>query len=1023
MKKLIKTLILIFVVPTTVNAQLQIGREPDVPSAQTWDFIKYGNAKANLHTGMINITIPFYTYKDNDFEIPISFDYASDGFKPNSLSGILGHDWVLNVGGCITREVRGIPDDVKEHIRIPAYMMDEIWYSDNICKGFYYLHKSGISENDLDFNFTLNNKDDVISYYSTGNSPVYYDVEPDIFHFNFMGYSGSFYLWYKDKIKVYHANTYNGEFKITLTINEYYKYSSFEITTGDGYRYVFGNSDYTGQGDYPGTMPNIGLDFNKKTDPFSPSDDSSYPVIKTWKLIKIIAPNRRVAEFNYMTTERLDKNGNRATDIKEYYPASTLHGYALYNEDGQDCSFPEQIKNINKIDSCSLYTDYLTSINIDGIPYINFFYKEIKGERVKYITNNSWDMRTKQIDSLYLKLDSINTPWTSCSFSYKYPTFNNTNYPLNKIPFLDSIKISGEGSYVFEYYNREDKQFPYMGTFSLDHWGYYNGNNESNPPTDLSTIFTDDIDTFDEKIKSEYAIIREPVPACAIMGTLGWIKYPAGGYSVLHYEPHKYSAAVRRVYAYNYEPTVLNVLPEKITGGLRIKKIDNYTDNNTIAESTSYIYEKEDGTESGTLIHFPRYGINYEASSTAGTKVYYHKSLMDIWSYDKSHIEYSRIIEKKADNSSIIYNYPDYSSVPNKFASGSSVGIPTRICYNDNSISMAFYELLFSKRNMLINILTSDMSMFNERNRLIKKDIISDNGELLRSEKWRYNSSIGLDSHRTYNIAGEDYIISNLEASNSPLEQASVSNYFGNGDSINENTTYTYNSVGQTARISATDSKGNIKNVMYEYVTDLPNPTGILDTMKQYNLIDYPLSEKVYLNGVLSEGKQYRYKSVYNPNLNQKIIVIAQIESYDKEKAVWETDTKYNHYDKYGNLLEIENRNGIKTCYLWGYGGRYLIAKISNCSLTQIKNINGFANIETTLIQGAINNYESILREIQEAEITTFYYEKFSRLTKTIDTAGHITTYDYKNEQHGKIGEMTNELGKFTKYNYSTDEN
>jgi hypothetical protein len=1002
-----------------------MGREPDVPSAQTWDFIKYGNAKANLHTGMVNVSIPFYTYKDKDFEIPISFDYTSDGFKPNSLSGILGHDWVLNVGGCITREVRGTPDDVIERIRIPVYFMDTIFYSENICKGFHYLHESGISESSLDFNFTLDYKDDVISYYSMGNSPVYYDVEPDIFHFNFMGYSGSFYFWYNGKTKVYHANTYNGEFKIKLTINEYYKYSSFEITTGDGYRYVFGNSDYTGQGDYPGTMPNIGLDFNKKKDPLSPFNDTSYPIIKTWKLIKIIAPNGRIAQFNYMTTGAIDKNGNRAADIKEYNPVSTTHKYVLFgsNPNENQCAFPYYPRNTSKIDSCRLFTDYLSSISIDGVPYINLFYEKIMGERVKYVANNSWTVRTKEIDSLYLKLDSIDTPWKGCSFTYKYPTFNNTNYPLNKIPFLDSVKISGEGSYVFEYYNREDRRFPYIGTFSLDHWGYYNGNNENNPPTDLAAIFTDDTDTFEEKILPEYSAIREPVPACAIMGMLGWIKYPTGGHSVLHYEPHKYSTAVRRVYAYNYEPTVLNVLPEKITGGLRIKKIDNYTDNNTIAESTSYTYKKEDGTESGTLVHFPRYGIAYNASSEAGTKIYYHKSLMDIWSYDKSHIEYSRIIEKKADNSSIIYNYPDYSTVPNKFTSSDIyVEIPTRLCFfEESSTGMAFYGLTFSKRHMVKNILMSDMSMFNERNRLIKKDIISDNGKLLRSEKWRYNPNIGLDSHRAYNIAGEYYIISDRTASNFPLEQTSVSSYFGNSDSINENTAYTYNSLGQTSMISTTDSKGKTKRIQYEYVTNMTNPVGILDTMKRYNLIDYPLSEKVYLNEVLYEGKQYKYKSVYNP-YNQKIIVIAQTESYNKEKNVWETDTKYNYYDRHGNLLESENRNGIKTCYLWGYGGRYLIAKINNCSLAQIKNISDLANIETTLIQGSVNDYESVLREIQGAEVTTFYYEKFSRLTKTVDPAGHVTTYDYKNEQHGKTGEMTNELGKFTKYNYSTDD-
>lgn len=57
------------------------------------------------------VNVPIYTYKDNDFELPISVSYVSEGFVPSRQTGILGLNWFLNCGGSIAREIKGIPDD------------------------------------------------------------------------------------------------------------------------------------------------------------------------------------------------------------------------------------------------------------------------------------------------------------------------------------------------------------------------------------------------------------------------------------------------------------------------------------------------------------------------------------------------------------------------------------------------------------------------------------------------------------------------------------------------------------------------------------------------------------------------------------------------------------------------------------------------------------------------------------------------------------------------------------------------
>lgn len=62
------------------------------PSAQAWDFVRYGNTPVNLYTGTARVEIPVYTYNDADFTIPISLGYAYGVFMPAQQTGIVGLD-------------------------------------------------------------------------------------------------------------------------------------------------------------------------------------------------------------------------------------------------------------------------------------------------------------------------------------------------------------------------------------------------------------------------------------------------------------------------------------------------------------------------------------------------------------------------------------------------------------------------------------------------------------------------------------------------------------------------------------------------------------------------------------------------------------------------------------------------------------------------------------------------------------------------------------------------------------------
>lgn len=139
---------------------------------------------------------------------------------------------------------------------------------------------------------------------------------------------------------------------------------------------------------------------------------------------------------------------------------------------------------------------------------------------------------------------------------------------------------------------------PPVGSYNIDYWGYYNGatNNQDFIPVttttvgELNSVTFVNGDTYNNgftNLTSTYTFghaNREPSAAYMKAGILNKITYPTGGYTLFEYEPHV------------YQSTFGGVTTDKLGGGLRVKKIKNYTDNNTLSKEVNYVYgEGENG--------------------------------------------------------------------------------------------------------------------------------------------------------------------------------------------------------------------------------------------------------------------------------------------------------------------------------------------------------------------------------------------------------------------------------------------
>ena len=85
------------------------------PSPTAASLGKYGNIPVSYHTGTPNISIPLYELKGRELNLPISMSYHASGVRVEEVASWVGLGWSLNAGGVITRTVYGNPDENKVH--------------------------------------------------------------------------------------------------------------------------------------------------------------------------------------------------------------------------------------------------------------------------------------------------------------------------------------------------------------------------------------------------------------------------------------------------------------------------------------------------------------------------------------------------------------------------------------------------------------------------------------------------------------------------------------------------------------------------------------------------------------------------------------------------------------------------------------------------------------------------------------------------------------------------------------------
>lgn len=102
MKRSLVTCLLLGIVSVLHAQELSVE-----PSQQAKSYLNSKNVSVDHSTGIFYYKVPLFEIRMGDYSLPISLDYTAKGVKTDDVPGDAGYNWNLNVGGVVTRMIRG----------------------------------------------------------------------------------------------------------------------------------------------------------------------------------------------------------------------------------------------------------------------------------------------------------------------------------------------------------------------------------------------------------------------------------------------------------------------------------------------------------------------------------------------------------------------------------------------------------------------------------------------------------------------------------------------------------------------------------------------------------------------------------------------------------------------------------------------------------------------------------------------------------------------------------------------------
>ena len=429
----------------------------------------YGNHPVELSTGLVPISINLYEVKCGSLSVPIRLNYHGGGIKVEQDATWVGLGWDLDFGGSVVRTMNGFVDELEDYTNVPdaTSISTQLANDDFSNYGTFYslACRTGLHQ---------------------------YSFRPDLFSYNVLGYSGTFFT---DGTGEIHPISHE---PISGMLTSQPLSSHLHLVTPEGTSCIFNVSEKTRVAGEHGSI-------------------DKYP--STYYVSTIVsADGGDSIRYNYQ-------------ESGSYSILSTNYYEGLYTSPGVDGvqTCPQTIHP----ECISRNYTHLSLITDTVKPQYIYF----RGGRVLFVLTD--DLYTthctscKRLERIEIQMRTDSGYDTVKSFLFDYQRDNHDRLYLKSVWEISRAMV-GKLVAQFDYY----EGLPARNSNSLDYWGFYNGkyNTSKLPRTWLySTSF---VGTANRTPDEEYA-------KC---GSLKRITYPTGGSTEFDWELNKTGAATPLYY-------------------------------------------------------------------------------------------------------------------------------------------------------------------------------------------------------------------------------------------------------------------------------------------------------------------------------------------------------------------------------------------------------------------------------------------------------------------------------------------
>jgi YD repeat-containing protein len=489
-------------------------------------------------------------------------------------------------------------------------------------------------------------------------------------------------------------------------------------------------------------------------------------------------------------------------------------------------------------------------------------------------------------------------------------------------------------------------------------------------------------------------------------------------------------------FPYKKEPGIYNA------GGIRIKKIQFISGTDSQSSFVKTYEYRSDALSSGVLESpFAEYTNSFSMLPGTGGLLntcnyinFSAQALIPLGNAPGGVIGYSKVTEKREDNSKTVYHFTTGMDDPMGFGDQYSA-YRTRII-EDNSWKRGLGKQtdIYNNNNQLVRQDFSDHSFpYGTLGESSVSIIFEDISPLVAGRSFLYLQYTPIyfskldrhvlktkDSTIEYSSAGNIINVTNYEYSINPYTHLKKQfNKNSKGEYLVTNFKYPLDySVGSSPSDGTAIS---IKNLQDKHV--------ISPVIEKY-------TEKKDANGnntrVVS-GQYVKYKSsVALPDSVFNLEVSSGLSSYQAATITGNSSNKDSHYkpsilfdsyDAYGGVTQQSKNANVKEVFLWGYKHQYIVAKVIGSTLNTV-----LSYVDANILDNP-SSESDILTELNKirtaltgpsVQVYTYAYKPLVGMTASVDPQGRKTSYAY--DSAGRLWLIRDQDGNIIKkicYNYS----